>query len=121
MSEIVGKVARIINEHELAINVGGDKGIAVGDKVALYRTIDVKDPDSGEILGSVDVRKLRLEVVIVEPKFCVAAITERQTGSGSNIFLQSLLPLKRISSTPVKVGSPSEVHVAVGDVAIFEK
>jgi len=51
---IRGKVARILNSRELAINVGSADGVDVG----MYFDVldpkgeDVKDPDSGEVLGS---------------------------------------------------------------------
>ncbi|MGW5011278.1 FlgT C-terminal domain-containing protein [Micromonospora chalcea] len=119
MSEVKGKVARIISEHELAINVGGDHGLQVGDKAALYRTVDVNDPDSGEILGSVEVRTLGLEVSIVEPRFCVAVVTDRQSTSAP-VFMQVLQPLKKITSTRPRTGSTAEVFVAVGDIVHFD-
>ncbi|MET8370567.1 FlgT C-terminal domain-containing protein [Micromonospora profundi] len=122
MSEIEAKVARVISDHQLAINAGGSQGVREGDAVALYRTVDVKDPDSGDILGSVKVKHLSLEVAFVEPKFCVATVIERQPSDRPNaIFIQSMMPLKRITSTPVRQRSTGEVYVAVGDIVIISQ
>jgi len=122
MSEIEAKVAQVISDYQVALNAGEAQGVQEGDAVALYRTVDVKDPDSGDILGSVKVKYLSLEVAFVEPKFCVASVTDRQPSDKPNaIFLQSMMPLKRITSTPIRQRSTSEVYVAVGDIVIISR
>lgn len=61
---IRGKVARILNSRELAINVGAADGVKVG----MYFDVldpkgeDIKDPDSGEVLGSLERPKVRVKL-----------------------------------------------------------
>ena len=72
---IRGKVARNLNSRELAINVGSADGVEVG----MYFDIldpkgeDVKDPDSGEVLGSLDRPKVRVKVTKVQERLSVAS------------------------------------------------
>ena len=77
---IRGKVARILDTRHLVINVGRAQGVSIG----MYFDVldpkgeDITDPDSGEILGSVERPKVRVQVVKLEDKISVAA-TFRKT------------------------------------------
>lgn len=72
---IRGKVARVLNSRELAMNIGSNDGVQVG----MYFDIldpkgeDVKDPDSGEVLGSLDRPKVRVKVTKVQERLAVAS------------------------------------------------
>ncbi len=72
---IRGKVARILNSRELAINVGSADGVVVG----MYFDIldakgeDITDPESGEVLGSVERPKVRVRVIKVQDRLSVAS------------------------------------------------
>ena len=72
---IRGKVARILNARELVINVGLAEGVAIG----MYFDVldpkgeDIKDPDSGEVLGSLERPKVRVRVVKVQEHLSVAS------------------------------------------------
>ena len=53
---IRGKVARVINSRELALNIGSEHGVRVG---MLFDVIDPKgedivDPETGDIIGSLE-------------------------------------------------------------------
>lgn len=67
---IRGKVARILNSRELAINVGSEHGVRMGMKFDVMdpRGQDIEDPDTGKILGSLDRAKKRVEVVQVRER-----------------------------------------------------
>lgn len=70
-----GKVARILDTRNLVINLGASQGVVVG----MYFDIldpkgeDIMDPDTGEVLGSIDRPKVRVQVVKVEEKLSVAS------------------------------------------------
>ena len=57
---IRGKIACVLNEREIAINVGTAKGVAVGMyfDVMHAEVEDIIDPDTDEVLGSMNARKL---------------------------------------------------------------
>jgi hypothetical protein len=75
-----GKVARILNSRDLAINVGSRDGVVVG----MYFDVldpkgeDIKDPDTGEVLGSVERPKVRVQVVKVQDRLSVASTYKKR-------------------------------------------
>jgi hypothetical protein len=98
MSEdrIRGKVARLLNARELALNIGSERGVYEGMRFAVLnpRGEDIIDPDTGSNLGSVEVPKVLLEVTHVAPHACVARTYKTRTtkisgGLMSNIDLFS--------------------------------
>jgi hypothetical protein len=72
---IRGKVARILNAHELAMNIGQREGVAVGMHFDVLdpRGEDIRDPDTQELLGSVDRPKVRVKVTRVAERLSIAA------------------------------------------------
>ena len=72
---IRGKVAQILNSREIAINVGSTDGVVVG----MYFDVidpkgeDIKDPDTDEVLGSIDRPKVRVRVTRVKERLSVAS------------------------------------------------
>ncbi len=77
---IRGKVARILNSRELVINVGASDGVTL----EMYFDVldpnceDVRDPDTGELLGSINRPKVRVQVVQVQDRLSVAATFKRR-------------------------------------------
>lgn len=98
---IRGKVAQVLNSREVAINVGSDHGVSQG----MYFDIvdpkgeDIRDPDSGEILGSLERPKVRVQVVTVQPKLSVASTYKKTKvnlgGEGGLALSQSISSLSR--------------------------
>lgn len=70
---IVGKVARVNSDRELVINRGAEHGVGV-DEYFYVRgdLIEIKDPDSGDVLGEVTPIKAVVQVREVGEKFCIA-------------------------------------------------
>ncbi|MDT4848241.1 hypothetical protein FQZ97_823280 [compost metagenome] len=101
-----GKVARILDTRNLVINLGSNQGVVVG----MYFDVldpngeDIKDPDTGEILGSVDRPKVRVQVIKVEERLSVAStyrkkvvnIGGRGVGLGNNLA-DMFLPPKHVT------------------------
>ncbi len=107
------KLATVISDTSAAFTGGAAVGAFVGDNVALYRRIDVKDPDSGETLGVVTLPKLRMRVTSVGPRLCVAVVTDRApstTGRG-------VPPLKTLTNDPFAEDGPRVVPVSIGEEA----
>src|SRR5262245_12200727 len=65
---IRGKVAAILSKRELILNVGSDDGVEIGMKFVILNSqgIDVSDPDTGKVLGTVEVPKTVVKVVRVD-------------------------------------------------------
>ena len=72
---IQGKIARVLNEREIAINVGTGHGVRVGMYFDVMDVHDanIKDPDTNEVLGPIERPKIRLKIIHVQEKLSVAA------------------------------------------------
>lgn len=103
-----GKVAKILNSRELVINIGSKQGVALG---MIFEVLDPKgenivDPDTGEVLGSVDRPKVKVKITRVLEKISVAntyqykQINVGGSGLGSfslHGFAQELMPPKWVN------------------------
>lgn len=72
---IRGKVARVLDTRQLAINVGSSDGVVVG----MYFDVldpkgdDITDPDTGVVLGSIERPKVRVQIIKVHERLSVAS------------------------------------------------
>ena len=134
--QIRGKVAQIINSREVALNVGSDQGVELNMlfDIMTQNGFDIRDPDTNEILGSVERPKVRVKVVMVRPRLCVAS-TYRTTrvnvggvGIGDISFVRSGLfeppkwetrteTLKTDEDTLEEL-SEEESYISTGDPAV---
>ena len=99
---IRGKVARILNSREMVINIGSRDGVAVGMRFDVMDTTgeNIKDPDTGELLGSVERSKVRVEVAKVQEKLSVAyTYKKKRMNEGGNMGLvsQMFMPAKWVT------------------------
>jgi hypothetical protein len=71
---IRGKVAQIINSQELVINRGSQAGVREGMRFAVLEAGlgAIRDPDTGEDLGSIQRTKVQVEVTQVRELLSVA-------------------------------------------------
>lgn len=81
MTSIKGKVAKILNTRELVINIGSDHGVAEG---MIFNVLDpsgedIKDPDTGSVLGSLCRTKLQVKVIVVHSNMAVAITFKKTT------------------------------------------
>lgn len=72
---IRGKIARVLNSREVAINRGSHDGVVVGMvfKILSTKGSEIQDPDTGESLGSVDLVKTSVKVTVVQERIAVAS------------------------------------------------
>lgn len=73
---IRGKVAKILSDREVALNVGLEDNVERGMlfDILVPGDLEIVDPDTGQVLGQVERRrvKARVRVTSVEDKFCIA-------------------------------------------------
>jgi hypothetical protein len=97
---IRGKVARVLNARELAINRGSEHGVVAGMRFAVLSDAgeNITDPDSGDVLGSVYRSKVEVEVVDVKARLSIARtfkVKRRNVGgSGIGSFSKAFEPPK---------------------------
>ena len=105
MTDLIrGKVARILNSREIAINVGSDDGVSTG----MYFDVmdqnfeDIRDPDTQELLGSIQRPKIRVKITKVQEKLSLASTykTMRVNVGGTADFLLASASLSRALTPP---------------------
>jgi len=96
MPELSAKVATVLDEEQIVLNVGAVDGVSVGDRVDLWNVVSVTDPDTGGKLGVVRTQKIRLEAREVQEHLTVARVYAPAFNFGSLIFQGS--PTKTINT-----------------------
>ena len=100
---IRGKVARILTSREMVINVGSDSGVAVGMRFQVMdaKGQDVQDPDTGQLLGSIERPKVMVEISKVQERLSVASTYKKVTvnvgGAGIGDFARLFMPPKWVT------------------------
>ena len=88
---IRGKIAKILNAREVALNVGESQGVELGMLFDIMREVEINDPDTGEQLGPVDLPKARIKVSRLGEKVCVAGTYRvRRVNIGGSASLATL-------------------------------
>lgn len=124
-----GKVAKILTEREVVINIGSVQGVKKGMRFAILAATpeEISDPETGEVLDVVDRPKVFVQATEVREKITICS-TYRTIhipgGALSTIFsIGSLYNQPRDipetlriegSSLPAPL-SPEESYVKVGD------
>lgn len=100
---IRGKVAKILNTQEIVINVGSENEVALGMRFIVMNpdAPEIEDPDTGELLGSVERPKALIKIVEVQDRLAVAspysaleAATEEQWAESMASLSEALMPTK---------------------------
>jgi hypothetical protein len=114
MSEpLTGKISNIIDSYTVALNIGKNKNVTKGMRFKiLTKKIEIKDPERGEVLGSMEFEKARVEISKVYEKFSLAETYGTVSTSLSPMFtfstsVQKQLPIAAASQEidrMVKVG-----------------
>ena len=102
LTPIRGKVARVLNTREIAINVGVKDGVTVGMyfNVMDLQYEDIRDPDTDEVLGSIERPKVRVKIIHVQEKLSLATTYRKErVNTGGRDFL-SLGPFARSLMPP---------------------
>lgn len=100
---IRGKVAQVLNSREIVINVGATNGVVVGMRFEVVdsKGEDIRDPDTNELLGSIDRPKVKVRIVKVKDKLSLAATQEKRVNVGGQWgigdFSRMLMPPKWVT------------------------
>lgn len=91
---IEGKVAKILDEYSIVINVGRNNGVTRDMVFAVFTQSEdeIKDPDSSEVLGKLENIKDYVSAVHVQDKFstCTALETRKMIKEGESSGAQTL-------------------------------
>lgn len=122
---IRAKVAKIIDARTLVLNKGSADGVEIGMRFAILNRngAEILDPDTGEVLGAVDVDKTVVKVADVQERVSVARTYRKTPGSGLSVLAgmsraERVETLKTEEATYKQEMSESESLVKVGDEAV---
>jgi len=129
---IEGKVAGILNERELTINIGLNNGVIEGMKFSILsmEPIEICDPETHEKLGIVDREKIKVIAAEVKEKFSICKTYRKWTTVGSPFAnIAALMVAPRVEHETLKVSDSSlppplseeESYVKIGDRVIQVK
>ena len=119
---IQGKVAAVLDEERLVLNVGTDHGVARNMVFRIIGTRVIRDPDTGDKLGEVDVMKIKVQVEKIKERMSIAYSYEEY--SPGDYFLGPTLQF--FTSKDIKparrslTGGVQHVEVSVGDLALSD-
>lgn len=105
------------------INRGADDGVRTGMRFAILnpRGAEIKDPDTNEVIGSVELEKVVVKVVRVEPRLAVARTfrTFRTSGLYFPIIGGTRRETLRTDETTYREElDPKDSYVKVGDPVV---
>lgn len=120
------KVAAVISKFKVALNIGKDDGVEVGQDFIIYRQGDiVRDPDSGENLGIFEEVVGRGVVTYVQDRISTLESSEILEG-GRKVIRKSLPGISGLSglfvpTTEEVMQEPDQIkpfqNAMVGDMA----
>lgn len=68
----IGKVIKVLNPHQVVINLGKEDGLKIGDRYLIYvESEEIIDPDTGLSLGFLEVSRGTTCVSHVQPNMAV--------------------------------------------------
>lgn len=103
-NKIRAKVARVLNSREIAITAGSQQGVVTGMLFDVMdpKGEDVRDPDTGEVLGSIERPKVRVQVTQTQDRISVASTFKKEkiNVGGTGALLSDLGAVSRAFMPP---------------------
>ena len=126
---IHGKIAKILNSREVALNIGKDQGVTLGMRFEILSPLgyEIPDPDTGIILGSVASPKVPVEITRVQDSLAVASTYRTKRVDISKRALFQRPQWERRYETLKSGGGfakdtidldPADSYVAIGDPVV---
>jgi hypothetical protein len=125
VNPIQGKVAAIVSEREIAINVGRKHGVKVGMQFTVLSSKDaeIKDPDTGETIGVLDREIARVQAIDVQELMTVCAESivagPRTLEDALAALLEPRVASRRLGAGPARgtlpALNPPDQYVRIGD------
>jgi len=97
---LMGRVAQILNARELVINIGSENGVKPKMKFAILaeKPLEVRDPDTGDVLDVIDREKVRVEASEVRPKITICRTYRVKRIGGGALHASSIPSLVSVAS-----------------------
>jgi hypothetical protein len=121
---VKAKVARIINNTDLALNKGSEDGVEEGMKFAILSDAgqEIRDPDTGELLDSIQIAKTVVKIIHAASRSSIGRTFRKHESSGIFSALgQGSTRYETLASDESRVQQeldPKQAKVSVGDRAV---
>ncbi|UOE96045.1 hypothetical protein [Alkalihalobacillus sp. LMS39] len=80
------KIIKIIDEYMVVVNVGAIDGANIGDLLEIYQIgEEIKDPDTNEPLGTLDLIKGKIKIINVYKNFSLCKTAEYLSSPIANV------------------------------------
>jgi hypothetical protein len=114
-------IIQIVDEYKVAINRGSEHGIQVGQRFLLYRLseTDIKDPETGESLGYLEIVKGTGKVTHVQPK--MSTIQSDRVSAAERRIIRRKSPLTFMMPTEEEEIVPSGELLPFDDPQVGDK
>lgn len=114
---ITGRVARILNEFQLVLNVGARQGVKPGMRFVVYEEgEEIRDPENGEALGKLELVKAEVEAVHVQDAICLVQAKEKKAESVPMVLSAKLAEVKPSARSGYD-RTYEKLYVRSGDIA----
>lgn len=117
------KVIEILNKKELLINYGSNDGAVEGTKLIISTSgPEVIDPETKEVLGTLDIIKEKLEIYTVYPNFSICRNTsyeQRDLFAPFNSKLQTVIVSHELNVSDKDISGRWPINVPpvkIGDI-----
>lgn len=93
--QLEGRVAALLSAAELVLNIGAQAGVQTGDVFAVLtsKPFEINDPQTGELLDTIEREKIRVEAVEVRDRIAICR------------------PVEDIQHLPVRQGIAAQVGI----------
>lgn len=118
VSTLEGKVAQILNGDQLAINIGWDDGVRPGMVFAILSSVEfleIRDPDTKQVLGTVAQEKARLVARQVLPRFTICTSVAGRIEERPPPTIEALFASARPLDPLVGADGPKDRYIDIGD------
>ena len=108
-----GKIADVIDQYRVVINIGASDGVRVGQRFLIYKIGDeILDPDTKESLGRLEIIKGKGEVIHTQERLATLQTTEKHEIQRRPVGLIAFAQALEITKEPKAFIAPE-----IGDIA----
>jgi len=121
---VQAKVARILNDTDLALNKGTEDGVDVGMRFAILSDAgeEIRDPDTDEVLDSIPIAKTVVKVIYAASRASVGRTFRKYESAGIfGALTQGSTRYETLATDEGRVQQeldPKKAKVKVGDRAV---
>ena len=127
LGTIRGKVAQVLNDTDVVLNIGFQAGVAEDMVFAILNAkgSSVRDPDTHLELGSISIPKVLVKISLVDTRLSVASTYRSSGGLGlysstrlPNLFLRGKETLRQSEHPEVAELDEKDSVVKIGDPVV---